>query len=46
VKGILVLDLESEIPYTKNNNKALEEFALKLKKYEDDNEIKKLNKII
>ena len=45
VRGILVLDLGSKIPYKEKNNKLLEEFALKLKKFEDEMELKKLNKI-
>lgn len=45
VRGILVLDVESKIPYSENNNKILEEFALKLKRIEDEKELKKLNKI-
>jgi RecB family endonuclease NucS len=45
VRGILVLDLGSKIPYKEKNNKLLEEFALKLKKFEDEKELKKLNKI-
>lgn len=43
--GILVLDISSKIPYCEKNNKVLEEFALKLKKYEDERLIKRMNNI-
>jgi len=46
VKGMLVLDLDTEIPYNSKNNKILEEFALKLKDIEDDKELRKFNKVI
>lgn len=45
VRGILVLDVGTKIPYTDKNNKLLEEFALKLKRIEDEKELRKLNKI-
>ncbi len=46
IRGLFVLDLKTQIPYRNENEKLLNEFANKLKLIEDENEIKKLNRII
>lgn len=46
IRGLFVLDIKSRIPYSKENELILNEFAQKLKSIEDKYEIKKLNRMI